>query len=254
MIKFSAELSRLVDAHVLSRAQSQDLQAAARADLLDALEAGRRAPPLSRDSSRSTVLEVLGYAGGALLLGAVIFLGFAFWDELERAARIGVALASFAVPAAGGAVLVAWKPRPELGRLLLALACYAAGFAWTVTVEDEKLIGTAIVIVATSLAGALVLRAGAFLISGWSGAMMLVSALVVNAYSTTAAPSGRTELIPVHLAVGFLVVAAIFTATGFMISRTLAWTLAGLSGRAAGIGLQFSETHGESSCPSRSAR
>ena len=51
--------------------------------------------------------------------------------------------------------------------------------------------------------------------------------------------------IPVHLAIGFLIVAAVFTATGFMISRTLAWTLAGLSGWAAGIGLQFEETHGE---------
>ncbi len=98
MTKLSAELSRLVDAHVLSPAQSQDLEAAARADLLDALEASRRPAPMPRESSRSTVLEVLGYAGGALLLGAVIFLGFSFWDELERPARIGVALASFAGP------------------------------------------------------------------------------------------------------------------------------------------------------------
>ena len=244
MTKLSVELSRLVDAHILSPAQSQDLQAAARADLLDALEAGRRpAPP--RESSRSTVLEVLGYAGGALLLGAVIFLGFSFWDELERAARIGVAVASFAVPAAGGAALVAWKTRPELGRLLLALACYAAGFAWTVTFEDEKLIGTAMVIVATSLAGVLVLRAGALLISGWSGAMMLVSALVVNVIDDGRTDADQFQLIPVHLAVGFLVVAAILTGTGFVISRTLAWTLAGLSGAAASIGLQFAETHGE---------
>ena len=165
MTKLSAELSRLVDAHVLSPAQSQDVEAAARADLLEALEADRPAP-MPRESSRSTVLEVLGYAGGALLLGAVIFLGFSFWDELERPARIGVALASFLVPAAGGAALVTWKTRPALGRVLLALACFTAGFAWTVIVEDEKLVGTAIVIVATSLAGVLLLRAGAFLITG----------------------------------------------------------------------------------------
>ena len=180
MTKLSAELSRLVDAHVLSPAQSQDLEAAARADLLDALEETRRPAPIPRESSRSTVLEVLGYAGGALLLGAVIFLGFSFWEELERPARIGVALSAFVVPAAGGAALVIWKTRLALGQILLALACFTAGFAWTVIVEDEKLVGTAIVIVATSLAGVLLLRAGAFLITGWCGAMMLVITLVLN--------------------------------------------------------------------------
>ena len=197
MTKLSVELSRLVDAHVLSAAQSQDLQAAARADLLDALEASRRPAPIPRESSRSTVLEVLGYAGGALLLGAVIFLGFSFWDELERPARIGVALASFVVPAAGGAALVAWKTRPALGQVLLALACFTAGFAWTVIVEDEKLVGTAIVIVVTSLAGVLLLRAGAFLITGWSGAMMLVITLVVNVIDDSRTGEDQFQAIPV---------------------------------------------------------
>ncbi len=112
-------------------------------------------------------------------------------------------------------------------------------------VEDEKLVGTAIVIVATSLAGVLLLRAGAFLITGWSGAMMLVSTLVVNVIDDGRTDEDQFQAIPVHLAIGFLIVAAIFTAAGFMISRTLAWTLAGLSGGAASIGLQFEETHGE---------
>lgn len=245
MTKLSAELDRLVEAQLLSATQSEDLQAAAHADLLDAVEAGRRPAPMPRESSRSTVLEVLGYAGGALVLGAVIFLGFSFWDDLERPARIGVALASFVVPAAGGAALVAWKTRPDLGRVLLALACYAAGFAWTVTVEDEKLVGTAVVIVATSLAGVLMLRSAAFLITGWTGAMMLVSALVANVIDDGGFGDDQYQAIPVHLAIGFLIVAAVLTAAGFMISRTLAWTLAGLSGWAAGTGLQFEEAHGE---------
>ena len=165
MTKLSAELSRLVDAHILSPAQSQDVEAAARADLLEALEANRPAP-VPRESSRSTVIEVLGYAGGALLLGAVIFLGFSFWDELERPARIGVALASFAVPAAGGVALVAWKTRPALGRVLLALACFTAGFAWTVIVEDEKLVGTAVVIVAILVLGYVLIRRHALAVVG----------------------------------------------------------------------------------------
>ena len=244
MTKLSGELSRLVDANVLSPAQSQDVEAAARADLLEALASDRPAP-MPRESSRSTVLEVLGYAGGALLLGAVIFLGVSFWDELERPARIGVALASFLVPAAGGAALVSWRTRPELGRVLLALACFTAGFAWTVIAEDEKLVGTAIVIVATSLAGVLLLRAGAFLIPGWSGAMMLVTALVLNVIDDGRTDDDQFQAIPVHLAIGFLVVAAIFTAAGFVMSKTLAWTLAGLSGGAASIGLQFDETRGD---------
>ena len=54
----------------------------------------------------SAVLEVLGYVGGALVLGAVIMLGTLFWEDLGTTGRKAVAIASFLVPALGGVALV----------------------------------------------------------------------------------------------------------------------------------------------------
>ena len=147
------------------------------------------------------MLEVLGYVGGALVLGAVIMLGSFFWDDLGSTGRKLVAVASVVVPALGGAALVRGRVRPELGRILLALACYAAGFAYLVVFEDQKFVASTVVVVLTSAVGAVLLRSGAFLVSGWSGAMLLVCAVVFNVIDTggsqpdergsTGAPSGR---------------------------------------------------------------
>ena len=51
-------------------------------------------------------MEVLGYVGGALVLGAVIMLGSLFWDDLGSTGRKLVAVASLIVPALGGAALI----------------------------------------------------------------------------------------------------------------------------------------------------
>jgi hypothetical protein len=185
-------------------------------------------------------LEVLGYVGGALVLGAVIMLGTFFWEDLGSTGRKAVAVASFVVPALGGVALVTGRTRPELGRILLALACYAAGFAYLVVFEDKKFVVSAAVVVVTSAIGAVLLRSGAFLLSGWSGAMLLVCAVVFN--ETIGADS---TAVPVHLAVGFLLVGLILTASGLLLSRTLAWSLAGVSGWAASIVLQLDAPHGE---------
>ena len=92
-----------------------------------------------RPSPRSSaVLEVVGYVGGALVLGAVIMLGSLFWDDLGSTGRKVVAAASVVVPALGGLALIRGRVRPELGRILLALACYAAGFAYLVVFEDRQ--------------------------------------------------------------------------------------------------------------------
>ena len=94
------------------------------------------------------MLEVLGYVGGALVLGAVIMLGTLFWEDLGTTGRKAVAIASFLVPALGGAALVRGRTRPELGRILLALACYAAGFAYLIVFEDKKFVVSAAMVVA----------------------------------------------------------------------------------------------------------
>lgn len=192
------------------------------------------APRLTTKSS--AVLEVLGYVGGALVLGAVIMLGSFFWDDLGSTGRKLVAVASVLVPALGGAALIKGRARPELGRILLALACYAAGFAYLVVFEDQKFVVSAAVVVLTSAIGAALLRSGAFLVSGWSGGMLLVCAVVFDLIETPIGVEPTKEA--AYLAVGFLLVAVALAGSGLLLSRTLAWSLAGLSGWAASIALQ----------------
>ena len=134
MDRLETKLTRLVEEHVLTASQAQQLVDAARADRMDGQSVStvhtlvtEPAPRLTTKSS--AVLEVLGYVGGALVLGAVIMLGSFFWDDLGSTGRKLVAVASVLVPALGGAALIKGRARPELGRILLALACYAAGFA-----------------------------------------------------------------------------------------------------------------------------
>jgi hypothetical protein len=80
MDRLEAQLTRLVEEHVLTASQAQELADAARADRLDgqsvATEPASALEPVPRSTTKSSaVLEVLGYVGGALVLGAVIMLG-----------------------------------------------------------------------------------------------------------------------------------------------------------------------------------
>jgi hypothetical protein len=241
MDRLEAQLTRLVEEHVLTASQAQELADAARADRLDgqsvATEPAPALEPVPRSTTKSSaVLEVLGYVGGALVLGAVIMLGSFFWDDLGSTGRKLVALASVLVPALGGAALIKGRARPELGRILLALACYAAGFAYLVVFEDQKFVVSAAVVVLTSAIGAALLRSGAFLVSGWSGGMLLVCAVVFDLIETPVGVEPTKEA--AYLAIGFLLVAVALAGSGLLLSRTLAWSLAGLSGWAASIALQ----------------
>jgi hypothetical protein len=244
MNRLETQLARLVEEQVLTSTQAQELVAAARADRLD----GQAAPAesVARSTPRSSaVLEVLGYVGGALVLGAVIMLGSFFWDDLGSTGRKLVAVASLVVPALGGAALVRGGARPELGRILLALACYAAGFAYLVVFDDRKFVVSAAIVVLTSAIGAVLLRSGAFLVSGWSGAMLFVCAVVFNVIDPVETIGPDSTAVPVHLAIGFLLVGLALAGSGLLLSRTLAWSLAGLSGWAASIVLQMDAPHGE---------
>ena len=247
--RLETQLARLVERQVISAAQATELVEAARADRLDGQSAPEQAVPQSTPKG-SAVLEVLGYVGGALVLGAVIMLGSFFWDDLGSAGRKVVAVASVVVPALGGAALVRGRARAELGMILLALACYAAGFAYLVVFEDQKFVVSAALVVAISAVAAVLLRSGAFLVSGWSGAMLLVCAVVFNVIDVAEAGPAEgsvpaEEAVPVYLAIGFLLVGLALAASGLLLSRTLAWSLAGLSGWAASIVLQADAPHGE---------
>ena len=243
MNRLETQLARLVEQQVISGLQAQELLEAAQADGSDRQSARAESAPRSSPKS-AAVLEVLGYVGGALVLGAVIMLGSLFWDDLGSTGRKMIAVASVVVPALGGAALIKGRARPELGRILLALACYAAGFAYLVVFEDQKFVVSATVVVLTSAIGAVLFRSGAFFVSGWSGAMLLVCAVVFNVIDVAAA-SGEDYRVPAHLAIGFLLVGLALAASGLLLSRTLAWSLAGLSGWAASIILQRVAPGGE---------
>lgn len=80
--------------------------------------------------------------------------------------------------------------------------------------------------------------------------MLLVCAVVFNVIdvaepSPVEASRPAEEAVPVHLAIGFLLVGLALTASGLLLSRTLAWSLAGISGWAASIVLQMDPPRGE---------
>jgi hypothetical protein len=75
--------------------------------------------------------------------------------------------------------------------------------------------------------------------------MLLVCAVVFNMIDVAAASGADYRVVPVHLAVGFLLVGLALAGSGLVLSRTLAWSLAGLSGWAATIVLQMDAPHGE---------
>ena len=168
------ELQALVAEGVLSTEQADRLWQAVEQDR-DELPTPAGTRP-SRGTSSTGVLDVLGYVGGALLLGAVIFVGSTLWDDLGRGEKIALAIASFLVPLAGGLVLERIRTRRGLARALLALACVAAGFAcFTIIDERELLISSGVVVVA-ALIGAVTVRSAAFYAPGWVAAMIFAQA------------------------------------------------------------------------------
>ena len=240
--KLSQELHALVADQVLSADQAARLLQAAQADqgepighrdTADSLEPPKSTTSPDEEPTPTTgALDVVGYLGGALMLGALIFVGFTLWGDLSRAGKTALAVSSLIVSAGGGLALMRSRTRRVLALTLLVLACVAAGFTCNVVFDDDDLIITTAVITVAAAIGALVFRAAAFYLPGWLGAMGLVVAVVV-------APSGLNVVDgdPRAYAItgGFLLVAIVMVAFGLVLGRELAWTLAGLSGWAAAI-------------------
>jgi hypothetical protein len=95
MSRRETELARLVEQQVLSASQAEELVDAARAEWLDT-QLSAEPPPRSTPKG-SAVLEVLGYVGGALVLGAVIMLGTFFWDAIGLVAAGAVLIGTVIV-------------------------------------------------------------------------------------------------------------------------------------------------------------
>src|SRR6266540_145010 len=154
------ELSRLVSAGVLRQYQADSLRDAADAEVEAAL-AGRAQPPPEPPAKpkppptathSSALIEVLGYVGGALLLGAVALLTVANWGEMGRAARVTTGTSAAVIMLGAAAVLGVLHRREQLSSALASLGCCVAGFATYVAVEGAagRVAGVA---VALALAG-----------------------------------------------------------------------------------------------------
>ena len=201
----------LTDEGVLTAEQAAQLWQAAQQDGGPAGDAGGAATPTAasrgaegRDGASTSslgVLDVLGYVGGALLLGALIFVGFTLWGDLSRGWKTALAIASFVAPVAGGVVLEWSRTRRGLARVLLALGCFAAGFACFVIIDDQDLMISAGVVVVAAVVGLITLRSAAFYVPGWVGAMGFVPAFVQNGLGL---PEG--DALGYWIAGGFLLV------------------------------------------------
>ena len=225
------ELQALVAEGVLSTEQADRLRRAVEHDRGELTEPATSPVPVPRQASTG-VLDVLGYVGGALLLGAVIFVGSTLWDDLGRGEKIALAIAAFLVPLAGGLILERVGTRRGLAHALLALACVAAGFACFTMIDERELLISSGVVVVAAVIGAVTVRSAAFYAPGWVAAMIFAQRLVADELQ----PSGPDEM-AYATAAGFLLVGALLVGCGLVLSRHVAWTLAGLSAWAASLTL-----------------
>ena len=122
--------------------------------------------------------------------------------------------------------------------MLLALACFAAGFACSVIIDDQDLVISTGVVVAVAVVGLITLRSTAFYLPAWVGAMGFVPAFVRSVVDRT-----ESDAWPYWIAGGFVLVGLVLLVAGIFLGRQAAWTLAGLSGWAAAIPL-LSFDHG----------
>lgn len=217
------QLRTLVEKRVLSPEQATQLWQSAQQESAAAAATGPPGASPTRAGSAG-VLDVIGYVGGALLLGAVIFVGATLWDDFSRGQRIALAVASFVVPLAGGLVLELSRNRRGLARVLLALACVAAGFALHTIIEDDDLVISTAVVLVAALVGGVAVRSAAFYAPGWAAAMIFVQAVTNERLDL-----GESDALAYALAGGFLVVGLLMVGAGLLLSRHVAWTLAGIS-------------------------
>jgi hypothetical protein len=171
------------------------------------------------------LIEVLGYIGGALLLGAVALLTLANWGEMSRAARISTG-GSAAVILLGAAVVLALMHRREqLSSALASLGCCVAGFATYVAIEGEagRVIGVGVAL-ALAAVGLWWLAGSSLLVATF--AVLGVGVLVITADVLT--PDNGTATNSAGIAgTGFILVAFVMAMLGLVRDQETAWALAG---------------------------
>ncbi|MFC9692177.1 hypothetical protein ACFTSF_26745 [Kribbella sp. NPDC056951] len=228
------ELLRLVSAGVLRQYQAEALRAAADAELDAALERYKPEPPAAPPPKPRTppvaphsnaLIEVLGYVGGALLLGAVALLTLANWGEMGRAARISTGTVAAVVLLGAAVVLKTFRRRDQLASALASLGCCVAGFATYVAIEGEagRVTGVA---VALTLAGlGLWWLAGSSLLVATFG-ILAVGVLVITADVLTPDDGSASNSAGIA-GTGFILVAFVLAMLGLVRDQPTAWSLAG---------------------------
>lgn len=219
MNRLDARIGALVAQKTLTRAQGDELLQAGEADLADALAQDGDVRTTGPSRHRGAVLEVLGYVGAALLLGAVGFTAFLFWDDMSSMVRDLLALACVLVPGIAGAVLIATRWRDHLGQILVAAGVCASTFTWYVLAPDvhyapylTMLIGGAV--------GVIALRHWSFLVPAGSGGIGVVFEFSYRQVDTSA----------VDVALGLGLVAVGLALAGWLVNSSVSWSFAGLTG------------------------
>lgn len=237
------ELLRLVSAGVLRSYQADALRAAAEADAAASARspaAPQSAPAASSQEPKSqakeqrgrperarpsALVEVLGYIGGALLLGAVALLTVANWGEMGRGARITTGTTA-AVVLLGAAVLSAvFRGRDQLSSALASLGCCVAGFATYVVVDGApgRVAGVAVAL-ALAVLGLWQLAGSSLLVATF--AILGTGVLVIT--SDVIGPEDGASTNQAGLAgSGFILVAIIMALLGLLRDQVTAWSLAG---------------------------
>ncbi|WP_112239157.1 DUF2157 domain-containing protein [Kribbella monticola] len=227
------ELRRLVSAGVLRQYQADALREAAEADYSpsDGPAAGTasaeprspRTPPAATHAS--AMIEVLGYLGGALLLGAVALLTLANWGEMSRAARISTGGSAAVVLLGTAVVLALLQRRDQLSSALASLGCCVTGFATYVAIEGEagRVIGVAVAL-ALAAVGLWWLAGSSLLVATF--AVLGVGVLVITSDLLT--PDTGTATNSAGIAgTGFILVAFVMAMLGLVRDQVTAWSLAG---------------------------
>lgn len=232
------ELSRLVSAGVLRQYQAESIRDAADAEIAAALaDPGRPQPkpaaeePPAKPWTPPTVthsnalIEVLGYIGGALLLGAVALLTLANWGEMGRAARISTGTSAAVILLGAAVVLALLRGRGQLSSALASLGCCVAGFATYVAIEGEtgRIAGVAVAL-ALAAVGLWWLAGSSLLVATFG--ILAVGVLVITADVLT--PDTGSAANSAGIAgTGFIVVAFILAMLGLVRDQVTAWSLAG---------------------------
>jgi hypothetical protein len=227
------ELKRLVSAGVLRQYQADALRDAADADSA-APEPGTATKPAEPPAPKqprpapphsSALMEVLGYIGGALLLGAVALLTVANWGEMGRAARITTGTSAAVLLLAAAVVLALFRRREQLSSALASLGCCVAGFATYVAIEGAtgRIVGVAVALALAAI-GVWWLQGSSLIVATF--AILAVGVLVITSDVMTPADSVHTNTAGIA-GTGFILVAFVLAMVGLVRDQVTSWSMAG---------------------------